>query len=185
MLQNTFHFVCRHYEGSYSEISVIRFVVPVCFASGLLHTSLLKTLTEMRQRKVHVCKSGRASTCVSYAVPFPRHLCVARGLVCVLQALGPISHGVYWSLASRPFACCQPSNFRVWCVPCLVATSHTSRVHLLFPVSCLPAPTRRLHAFGVRDPQWHYPCVARASSTLPEWLLVHAGCGVTATIVDL
>ena len=36
MLQNTFHFVCRHYEGSYSEISVIRFVVPVCFASGLL-----------------------------------------------------------------------------------------------------------------------------------------------------
>ena len=37
MLQNTFHFVCRHYEGSYSEISVIRFVVPVCFASGLLH----------------------------------------------------------------------------------------------------------------------------------------------------
>ena len=36
MLQNTFHFVCRHYEGSYSKISVIRFVVPVCFASGLL-----------------------------------------------------------------------------------------------------------------------------------------------------
>ena len=36
MLQNTFHFVCRHYEGSYSTISVIRFVVPVCFASGLL-----------------------------------------------------------------------------------------------------------------------------------------------------
>ena len=26
----------QHYEGSYSEISVIRFVVPVCFASGLL-----------------------------------------------------------------------------------------------------------------------------------------------------
>ena len=40
MLQNTFHFVCRHYEGSYSEISVIRFVVPVCFASGLLHAAL-------------------------------------------------------------------------------------------------------------------------------------------------
>ena len=39
MLQNTFHFVCRHYEGSYSEISVIRFVVPVCFASGLLQFS--------------------------------------------------------------------------------------------------------------------------------------------------
>ena len=36
MLQNTFPFVCRHYEGSYSKISVIRFVVPVCFASGLL-----------------------------------------------------------------------------------------------------------------------------------------------------
>ena len=36
MLQNTFHFVCRHYEGSYSEISVIRFLMPVCFASGLL-----------------------------------------------------------------------------------------------------------------------------------------------------
>ena len=36
MLQNTFHFVCRHYEGSYSKISVICFVVPVCFASGLL-----------------------------------------------------------------------------------------------------------------------------------------------------
>ena len=36
MLQNTFPFVCRHYEGSYSEISVIRFVVPVCFPSGQL-----------------------------------------------------------------------------------------------------------------------------------------------------
>ena len=37
MLQNTFHFVCRHYEGSCSEISVIRLVMPVGFASGLLH----------------------------------------------------------------------------------------------------------------------------------------------------
>ena len=70
MLQNTFHFVCRHYEGSYSEISVIRFVVPVCFASGLLQFRCFWALWISSPRVVRRINDNKNNFCGAYGQRF-------------------------------------------------------------------------------------------------------------------